>query len=512
MNINIQIAEAQLNHLKSRILKACGLSFESYREKTLIEGLKTRMTKTDLVSVDDYISFLSSHPEEMDRLVEYLTVNETYFFREPAHLNLIVQKLIPDLLTERSAKSMDERIKILSAGCSTGEEPYSIAMMLTERFGSEYAKKFSIVGIDIDSSVIDKATKGIYGRHSFRGIEGRHIDRFFEGIGGGAYRIKDELRSMVSFKTMNLCSDNYPEFMQNADIILYRNVSIYFPAKIQEEIFGRLSDGLKSGGYMVVSATETLHHNIGILSLLELEGLFVYRKVAATEPEDRRLSRRMAKTEFSRPDRLQPFDRPQAFKKRIIPELRPILMPNIRPEKKKEDSRKLFDDALELIRAGRQNSALPILEKAIEIDPSFTNAHAMMASILLNMHRFDDARNSCEKALRADRLCVASILLLGIIAHHQGDNDNCLKRLREAVYLDPGCWPAHFYLAEIAHIIGESKRAAAAYRSALEILEKETSAERDARFFPLVFNVAQFKAVCRHKLGMTKNGTEAVAH
>lgn len=489
MKSGSDINDIQLEPFKTLILNSCGFSFESYRGKTLRSGLANRMDATGSSSLHDYLAILQRDHDEMDRLVELLTVNETYFFREPEYLNLLFNRLIPDIMAERSVG----RIRITSAGCSTGEEPFSIAMMLYDRYGPDSHERFDVTGVDIDSAVISKALQGIYGKHSFRGVDSRCLDRHFESAGAGLFRIRESVRRMVSFQTVNLFSSVYPESMLNTDIILYRNVSIYFPGHVQEEIFRRLSGCLNTGGYMMVSATETLHHNLGILSLLEMDGLFVYRNMPPAVPADRRLKRR-AEIQKEKPLKLKAPGFSLSRRTAVEPG----------PKDSGSDVKRLFDDALEQVKANNQEKALSVIETIILENSCFTNAHALKASILINLHRLDEARKTCEQALTLDPLCLAASLMLGIIAHLKGENSDGLKRFREAIYLDSSCWPAHFYLAEITHIMGEKKRAAAAYRTALEILDRGTLAEQGTRYFPIVFNARQFQTVCRHKLGILK--------
>ena len=166
----------------------------------------------------------------------------------------------------------------MSAGCSTGEEPYSIAIMLRERFGAESERLFAITGVDIDSTVIATAQQGVYGKGSFRGMDQSLLERYFEPRDSGRFQVRESIRKQVEFEVVNLLGASYPQRMQLPDIILYRNVSIYFPGQVQREIFGRLAELLADGGCLLVGASETFHHDIGILSLVKQDSLFFYRK------------------------------------------------------------------------------------------------------------------------------------------------------------------------------------------------------------------------------------------
>jgi len=489
VSANPEISDIQLEPFKALLLEICGFSFDSGRVQSLRTALINRMAYRRMDSLMDYNALLKRDPDEMHSLVELLTVNETYFFRESEYLSLMMKRLVPEIMNDRP----NGQIKIVSAGCSTGEEPYSIAMLLNDILGSESMQRFNIVGVDIDGSVISKAIKGIYGKYSFRGMDHIYLERYFEQTETGTFRVKKQIMNQVTFQTANLRSSIYPAVMLNSDIIFYRNVSIYFPAQVQEEIFTRLADCLNTGGYLIVSATETMHHDLGILALVEMNGLFVYRKLPGTLLRDRRHHRRK-EPEAVRPLITKSTRQPEQLKK---PE---------KPDKhfEKINIKSLFDDALEHAQAERPDLALSVLDKIISQDQGFVNAHALRASLLIDAHRLDEAQSACNEALKHDLLCLSACLMLGIIAHQTGKNEAGLKHFRKAVYLDSLCWPAHFYLAGITHLMGENKRAIAGYQTALEILSNGAIPELGTKYFPLIFNAQQFLVVCRHKIGILK--------
>lgn len=490
MKAKPEVSDLLLESFKNLILENYGLSFEKDRVQALRSGLINRLIHRNIESVMEYHDILRCDPEEMQSLVELLTVNETYFFRESEYLELMMRRLIPEITGERP----ECQIKIVSAGCSTGEEPYSIAMLLHDLYGAEGIKRFDVIGVDIDGAVISKAIKGLYGKYSFRGMDPAYLKKYFEPAEAGTFYVKKAIRSVVSFQTVNLCSKIYPEVILHADIIFYRNVSIYFPAHVQEEIFRRLADCLNTGGYLIVSATETMHHNLGILSLLEMDGLFVYRKLPGTLSGDRRHHRR------EKPE----ADRPLMTQKTRLSAPSEIAEKSNKPPTRGKKTNELFDDALEHVRAERPDLALPILDELISQDKGFVNAHALKASLLINAHSLEEAQSACYEALKHDSYCLAAYLMLGVIAHQKGQNETGVKHFRKAVFIDSSCWPAHFYLAEINHLMGEKKRALAGYQTAFEILGKGPLPEQGTKYFPLIFNAQQFLTVCLHKIGILK--------
>ncbi|MFA7403217.1 MAG: CheR family methyltransferase [Pelobacteraceae bacterium] len=491
-------AEAMdLTRFKELLLRTCGHIFEKGREQALSTSVSRRMAARGILEHDAYFTLLLSDREELLRLTELLTVNETYFFREPDHLNLMVDKLIPELLAARTKRP----VKILSAGCSTGEEPYSIAIMLQEKFGAESQRLFAITGVDIDSTVIATAKLGVYGKGSFRGMNQTMLERYFHQHEPGKFRVSDAIRKQVEFEVVNLLGTSYPQRMQLPDIILYRNVSIYFPGQVQREIFGRLAELLAEAGCLLVGASETIHHDIGILSLVKQDSLFFYRKLPPLVFEERRTSSRRSPT----PDLTRGGNMHTAAAKSAMNESSQKRMQGRRtPERPgthpPHDVKEWFDAAIALAHNSQHDKALAVLDDIIAQDSSFGKAYSLKGSLLLSSSRFDEAHNVCTDILKRDPLCLEAYLMLGIIARQRGNDDDAIKRFREAIYLNASCWLAHFYSAEIRYVQRDEKRARSSYEAAVRILEKGSLQEHGQTFFPLSFNAEQFIVICRHKL------------
>ena len=476
---------------KRLLLRSCGHSFEQEREQALGAGLCRRMAALNIAQFGSYHNLLLHDPAELLRLTELLTVNETYFFREPDHLNLMVDTLLPEFMAARTGRTF----KIVSAGCSTGEEPYSIAIMLRERFGVESERLFTITGVDIDSNVIASAKQGVYGKGSFRGVDPTLQERHFEPCGSGRFQVKDNIRKMVAFEVVNLLGAAYPDRMQQPDIILYRNVSIYFPGQVQREIFSKLAELLAEGGCLLVGASETFHHDIGILALVKQDALFFYRKSPTLVLEDRRNMRRSPPT--SQRPAVGQISRPPAR-----PEGSAALLSPKPLAASQTDVRGSFDAALELAHNKQPDKALALLDAVIAQDSSFEKAYCLKGSLLLTLSRFDEAHSVCTAVHSRDPLCLEAYLMLGMIARQNGDDAAAIKRFREAIYLDAACWLAHFYSAEISFAERDEKRARSGYETTLRILAKGSLQKHGQEFFPLSFNAEQFSVICRHKLSL----------
>jgi chemotaxis protein methyltransferase CheR len=472
------IDQGQLARAKDLILLSCGLSLERGREAALREALGERMAALGLDAFEAYFETLLRGQGEFGLLVERLTVNETYFLREPAHLDLVVQHLVPELLAAREGP-----VRLLCAGCSTGEEPYSLAILLRERHADACERLFSIAAVDIDGTAIATARRGVFGRHSFRGMDPALVARHFTPCGPGEFSLHEPARRLVTFEQMNLLAPVFPPLMQRQDLILYRNVSIYFPRAVQVRVFRALAELLNEGGYLIVGAAETLPHDLGVLPLVGRQGLFVFRKQGRAVTE-----RRAAPRPAFRPAPMAPP--PQ--ERRSVP--RPAV-PDPDPIRAG-----LLSAALKQAQADRGEEALLTLDRLLGQDAVFPRAHCLKACILMHGGRPEEARQASERALALDAMCLEACLILGVIARNEGDEKLAHQRFREAMYLDPDCWLAHYSLAEIHFLKGEGNRARAGYETALRILKDPRPRRGRLSWFPLVYKAEPFIHICHHKL------------
>ncbi|MBK5275134.1 MAG: hypothetical protein JJE30_08790 [Desulfuromonadales bacterium] len=499
------------------ILAKCGLTFENERVETLAKGIRSRMAARGIIDDRNYLSFLTKDPDEFAGLVNLLTVNETYFFREPAHLQILAERLIPELLLAEGKNG--GKVRVLSAGCSTGEEAYSIAMTLIEKYGAAACDRFSVMAVDIDSKVIARAKEGIFGKGAFRGFSEERRRRFFDEVAADKFRIRDEVKRLVTFAIVNLRSPLYPEAMQMLDVIFYRNVSIYFPSPVQRDIFTNLAGTLKNNGYLFLSASETIFHNIGLLSLMEIDHNFLYRKGPLLDIVDRRLA-----------PRNEPAPAPAAPARRSTPaagsgkqnnfsDHRPPSADRTRqsghsPPATSDSLRILFDGALALARDKEYTAALQAIDRLLGQNPGFVKCYMLKASILINLSRLEEATTVCSAALELDRWCLEGYLLLGIIARIASREEEALLRFKESLYIDSSCWLAHFYLAEIHAIRHERELARREYEIVMNLFGKEDHPDAGLTFFPLAFKPDQIVTLCRHnlaKLGGTDMGVPATS-
>ena len=244
--------DGEFSELKTIIKRKIGFNCEQYKQAHLKRRLAVRLRATQSKSYKEYAELLSKNLAEEKQLKETLTVNVTELFRNPETYEAVRATVLPELIKSRGE---NRNLKIWSAGCSNGEEPYSIAIKLAEYLGMS-AKRYniSIMGTDIDEDSLNKAGLGIFHQKQLEKISKERLARFFNKKDDN-YQVTDEIRRLVTIKNHDLISG--PK-LSGFDIIFCRNVTIYFEQKLQEKLYFDFYNALKDGGYFVMGKTETL--------------------------------------------------------------------------------------------------------------------------------------------------------------------------------------------------------------------------------------------------------------
>lgn len=260
------LTDAELQGFSRLMADAAGIMLPASK-KALVSGrLARRLQVVGCASFADYLRHLHTDPQERQRAVDLLTTNETYFFREPRHFAYLAEQVLPTFPGGRP-------FRVWSAACSSGEEPYSVAMLLSERLGS---KPWEIVASDISSRVLDQARAGIYPMDRAEKIPQPYLKAYcLKGVGAqdGYFAIQPGVRERVSFRTVNL-NATLPD-LGLFDLVLLRNVMIYFSTDTKREVCRRLEAVLRPGGHLFIGHSESLN---GLDSPLRMVQPAVYRK------------------------------------------------------------------------------------------------------------------------------------------------------------------------------------------------------------------------------------------
>ena len=273
-----QLTEEEFRLIRDLIYAHCGLYFDSDSKYLLDKRLARRLALHGLSGFREYYQYLKydrKKDEELSDIMDILTTNETYFFREAFQLKAFTDEILPELMR---LKEKEKTLRIWSAGCSTGEEPYTIAMLMLE-LGCFAGWRIEIVGSDISQRVVQHARKGIYGKSSFRATEERYRLRYFTETPEG-YRICDEVRELVSISHLNLFDANRLALLGKMDLIFCRNVIIYFDLDAKKRVIDSFYNTLRGGGYLLLGHSESLMNISTAFALKHLKNDMVYQKSA----------------------------------------------------------------------------------------------------------------------------------------------------------------------------------------------------------------------------------------
>ncbi len=233
-------------YLKKAVFELTTIDLNAYKEKQMKRRIDTLIEKNKIVGYDKYIALLKADKDAFEEFVSYLTINVSEFYRNPEQWELMDKEIFPELIAK-----FGKNLKIWSAACSTGDEPYSLVMALSRHVPLNQIK---IYATDIDKQILDKAKTGLYSAKSIENVPADLKKKYFTEI-GGSYKISDEIKSRVEFHQHNLIKDKYPT---DQHMIVCRNVLIYFTEEAKDEVFKKFNACLKSQGILFIGSTEQI--------------------------------------------------------------------------------------------------------------------------------------------------------------------------------------------------------------------------------------------------------------
>ncbi|MDR3412831.1 MAG: CheR family methyltransferase [Formivibrio sp.] len=469
-----------LNPFKELVRQRCGLQFEAMAEFSLLLAVQKRMSATQSGLASAYYARLLCDAVEFEELVSLLTINETYFYREPKQLELLVNRLLPELLS----KGRGLPLRILSAGCSTGEEPYSIAIAILEKFGEAASKMVTIVAGDIDQHALRRARRAQYNEYAFRGMPPALRQRYFTPVQDHAFQLGQGVREMVEFHPLNLLAQKLPAVFVDFDIVFFRNVSIYFDAPTRLNIQHVLRTAMRETGYLVLGSAETLANDQGVFHLEENGGQFYFRKGS------------LRPTPSTRPVKaaVMPQGKARAPMVPVKAKVPPVLIVMPTPEEHREK----IEALRALVRAKQYSAALAQITSLRRIAPVNTDVQLLESYVFLQMRRFAEAAAMAQQVLKHETWSVDAMMLLGFAAKWRDDRTAAIGHFKLAAYTRPDCWPAHYFLGNMLLEI-EVNKAQRAYRTALMQLTSNPDPDGGLRL-PLDLPVADIRFLCERRL------------
>ncbi|AUN04185.1 CheR family methyltransferase [Clostridium botulinum] len=254
-----------LEYFEEWVLKDFGINLKAYKQNQLQRRILSLMSRVGVNSVEEYINLLKKDKDQRIKFLDFITINVSEFFRNPEIFDELEKKIKTELLNNTSGF-----LKIWSAACSIGAEPYSLSIIMDELSPS---KKHKIIATDLDMTILQRAKEGIYAQAEIKNVKKERLEKYFTKE-GEKYKIKSYIKNVVTFKKHDLILDNYEK---DFDLIVCRNVVIYFNQDIKDNIYKKFSESLKKGGLLFVGATESIYNykDYGF----EKVSTFIYRKI-----------------------------------------------------------------------------------------------------------------------------------------------------------------------------------------------------------------------------------------
>lgn len=395
--MSTQLFAADQDELVGLVQSRTGLVLNTHQVDELSRLVTQAMTRHNLPELKQFMAvFPFTHPLWQD-FIQHLTIGETYFFRNASHFNALRQNILLPLINARRMRGF-RQLRIWSAGCATGEEPYSLAMLLHELIPDIDQWAITLLATDINADFLDHARAGLYGNRSFRGETPEWIQPRWFRLESGKYRIDPRIRDMVMFRMLNLVSDEYPSaesFTANIDVILCRNVTIYFDTTTTQRIATRFHRALNTDGWLIVGHSEPNRDVYRDFDSRNLQNAVVYQKrEVAPEPV--------------------PAPKPPA------PAAKFPLAPA--PSRKPPVHVPVPVDKMERWEAARQAA---------------------------DGERWQEALHLLDEAGQDDVLQAQVHYLRGVIFTQMANLDAAIKALRQAIYCDQDFALAHFSLGEL---------------------------------------------------------------
>lgn len=237
---------AKYEKFKTQVNNLINIDLNFYKEKQMKRRISSLISRNNYKDFDDYFEALRSDKTLLEGFVNHLTINVSEFYRNPSQWDVLKKEIIPELL-----KGQKRNLKVWSSACSTGEEPYSLVMMLSDFFP---LRDIKVLATDIDEGAIDKAKIGLYSKKSIENLPNDFKRKYFQEI-GGSFKISDEIKRCVEFKKMDLLKDRFP---MNMDLITCRNVMIYFTEEAKSILYSKFHNSMNDEGVLFVGSTEQI--------------------------------------------------------------------------------------------------------------------------------------------------------------------------------------------------------------------------------------------------------------
>lgn len=448
-----------------------GLHFDRRNLRLLERGLLRRLRAVQAQDYATYFTYLEAHREdrgELKKLLSLLTVGETYFFRYRSDREALVQQVMPELLRQRQAQ---RSLRIWSAGCSTGEEPYSLAILLLEHFPQLAHWRIDLLATDINKRALRHARQGVYGNHALRLTAGPYREKYFREVGDGLFLLDERVRRLVRFAYLNLQEETFPSIESgtaDVDLIFCRNVLIYFRRETTQRVVERLHGCLRPDGFLFLGHAESLNGMTERFQRVHQHGAFFYQPTPGPT--------RIATPEL--PSSPVPASIPTVslpvLPKPFLTASGPLPLVDARsatPNCPGELSTRLTE-ARQAFNSEDFFRSEQLYCEILRHHPGEVEALVGMGLLHANRGRYQEARQMCARAIALDDLCPPAYLLRGLILDMEGEPERAAVEYQKVLWLDLKFVVARFYLAKVSHRLGRQEEAVREMRTVLRQVER----------------------------------------
>ncbi|MFA7346682.1 MAG: CheR family methyltransferase [Desulfurivibrionaceae bacterium] len=474
MDIPAGVADNLLARFSDFVAAHTGLHFPRKQWRALERGMACAAREFGFEDPEACLRWIMASPlsrEQIEILARHLTVGETYFLREKRSLEVFEEEIVPELIRTRQG---DERhLRIWCAGCSTGEEPFSVAILLTAMGAALRDWHISIIGTDINPHALGRGAEGVYGEWSFRNPPQGFRDTYFRRTGDGRFEILPQIRKMVSFSYLNLAEDVYPSLLNNTnamDVIFCRNVLMYFTPDRARMVVERLHRSLVDGGWLIVSPCEASQFLFSRFKAISFPDAILYRKEGAGVEGQGAVPRDRGPAEAGQ---FVPAPLP-ADSQSPPPLLRAPIFCSPPPAPRPPSP---YEAALALYERGCYPEAEEKLAVLLAVNREDVEAAVLQCRVYANQGKLTEARELLEQAIGVDRLKAGLHYLRAMILQEQGAADEAVVSLKRALYLDQDLVLAHFSLGNLALRQGKMKEARKHFANTLSLLDRYDPAD-----------------------------------
>lgn len=467
------VDSAQLLRLSNFLSQQIGLHFPQERWPDLLRGIGAAAREFNFDETASCVRWLLSSPlskSQIEILASHLTVGETYFFREPQVFDALQTHVLPTLIQSRRQSGM--HLRVWSAGCASGEEAYSLAILLQRMIPDFRQWNITILGTDINPHALRKAMSGTYSNWSFRNTPPWLRKEYFHAVSGELYEIIPAVKKMVTFSYLNLAEDSYPTLANNTnamDIIFCRNVMMYFESLLATSVVHKLHHALVDGGWLIVSPAEMSQATFAQFAPANLDGAILHHKTDAPVTNNWRVVESTAVSGAAR--------QPRTAVAAISPKTTRLAVQDTADPGQAEVRQPTFRQAHELYRLGRYVDAAAAAAGLLAQRRDDAESMTLMARILANQGELPAALLWCGQAIAADRLNPARYFLRAAILEEQQQLEEAMLSYKRALYLNQDFVLAHFALGNLCRRQNRLREAAKHFENALLLLDRHEQDE-----------------------------------